>query len=127
MNAVFFSIITLAFLVAVGVFVFVMVEIRNSSRAITDFIKTTEDKIIPAIEELQESLKSIRKAADGITMISDDLRQISGSVTKTVENVKSITEITEEIASGMTIKVFSLRAGIRAALEALLKNLLSRG
>lgn len=127
MNTIFLSIITLAFLVAVCVFIFVMIEIRNSSRAIKDFLRSTEERLGPAIDELQESLKSIRKAADGISEVSEDLREFSGSVRRTGENVKKISEIVEEVASGTVIKAFSLRAGVRAALETLLKTLLTRG
>lgn len=127
MNTIFLSIITLAFLVAVSVFILVMVEIRNSSRAITEFLKGTEEKLNPAIEELQESLKSIRKAAEGITGISEDLRGFSDSMRKTGESAKRISELVEELTSGAVIKTFSLRAGLRAAVETLLKNLLARG
>ncbi|MFN3478946.1 MAG: DUF948 domain-containing protein [Thermodesulfovibrionales bacterium] len=127
MNTIFLSIITLAFLVAVGVFIFVMIEIRSASKAFKDFLKNTEDNLKPAIVELEESLKSIRKAAEGITGVSDDLREFSGSVRKTGENVKRISDLIEEVTSGTVTKVFSLRAGIRAAIETLLKNLLIRG
>lgn len=127
MNTIFLSIITLAFLVAVGVFIFVMIEIRSASKAIRDFLKNTEDSLKPAIAELEESLRSIRKAADGITEVSEDLREFSGSVKKTGENVKRISDLFEEVTTGTVTKVFSLRAGIRAAIETLLKNLLIRG
>lgn len=127
MNTIFLSVITLAFLVAVSVFIVVMIEIRNSSRAIRDFLKNTEANLKPAIDELQDSLKSIRRAADSITDMSDDLREFSGSVRKTGENVKRISDLIEEVTSGTVTKVFSLRAGIRAAIETLLKNLLIRG
>lgn len=127
MNTIFLSIITLAFLIAVAVFIIVMIEVRNSTRSIRGFLQNTEEDIKPVLEELQESLKSIRKAADRITEVSEDLREFSTSVRKTGENVRRISEIVEEVASGTVTRVFSLRAGIRAAMETLLKNLLIRG
>ncbi len=127
MNTIFLSIITLAFLIAVSVFIFVMLEIRNASRTIKEFIKVTEDNIKPVLDELQESLKSIRKAADEITDISEDLGEFSASMRKTGENIKRVSDLIEDITSSATTKVFSIRAGIRATLETLLKNLLTRG
>lgn len=127
MNTIFLSVITLAFLVAVGVFIFVMIEIRGASKAFSDFLKNTENNLKPAIAELEESLRSIRKAANGITEVSEDLREFSASVKKTGENVKRISDLIEEVTTGTVTKVFSLRAGIRAAIETLLKNLLIRG
>lgn len=127
MNTIFLSIITLAFLAAVSIFIIVMVEIRNSSKALRDFLSKTEETLKPAIEELEESLKSIRKAADGITEVSEDLREFSDSLRKTGDNVKRITDLVEDVTSSTVTKVFSLRAGIRAALETLLKRLLTNG
>jgi uncharacterized protein YoxC len=123
MMQVWFAIISIAFLVAVGFLIFVLLELRRSASALTEFLKTTENTIKPTMEELQQTLKSIRKVTDDINEITEDTKQITGITREIGQNLKRVSGLFEEISSEAVIKVSGLRVGIRTALEVLLKNL----
>jgi len=129
MNSIFLGFITLAFIAAVGVFIYVMVELRAAAKALKEFIKTTECScapLKPTLEELHLTLKSVRDMTDNINGVAEDVRELSGSVRDVGENVKHVSDLVEDVTSSALVRVSGLKAGVNAALEVLLKNLFSR-
>ncbi|MCL5024643.1 MAG: DUF948 domain-containing protein [Nitrospirae bacterium] len=126
MDSVFLGLITLAFIGAVIVFIYVMVELRGAARALKEFLKTTEDTIKPTLEELQETLKSVRKVTDNVSGVTEDVRVLSSSVRDVGANVKQVSDFLEDVTSLAVVRVGGLKAGVSAALEVLLKNLFRR-
>lgn len=127
MNQIWFILISIAFLAAVGFLIYVLLELRKSARAITEFLKTTEDSMKPALEELQQTLKSLRRVADDVTEVTEDIKMVSGSARDIGQNLKKISGLLNEVSSEAIIKVSGLRVGIRTALGVLLKNLFLKG
>ncbi len=123
MNHVWFALMTIAFLVVVGFFIYVLLELRKSARALTEFLKSTEDSLKPTLEELQHTLRSLRKVTDDVNEVTEDIKLVSGSARDIGQNLKKISELLNEVSSETIIKVSGLRVGIRTALEVLLKNL----
>lgn len=123
MNEVWFALMTIAFLVVVGFFIYVLLELRKSARALTEFIETTENSLKPTLEELQLTLRSVRKVSDDLNEVTEDIRRVSGSARDIGRNIEKISEVINEVGSETIIKVSGLRVGIRTALEVLLKNL----
>ena len=127
MSTALWSLITLSCIAAVGVFIYVMVELRATIRGLKEFMKTTENALKPTLEELQETLKSLRNVTDNVTSVTEDVKVLSSSVRDVGENVKHVSELVGGVTSSTVLKVSGIRAGVGAALEVLLKNLLSRG
>lgn len=127
MNQIWFALMTIAFLIVVCFLVYVLLELRKSARALTDFLRTTEDSLKPALEELQQTLKSTRKVTDDVNSVTEDIRLVSGSARDIGQNLKKISVLLNEVSSDATIKVSGLRVGIRTALEVLIKNFLTKG
>lgn len=125
MNYIFFGLITLAFIAAVGIFILTMIELRSAARTLSEFVRTTENSLKPALDELQLTLRSMRGVTDNVTTVTDDVRMFSSSVREIGENIKNTSELIEDVISSSTVKVSGLRAGIRAALEVILKSLFS--
>jgi uncharacterized protein YoxC len=123
MMQIWLALISIAFLVAVGFLIYVLLELRRSANALTEFLKTTENTLKPTMEELQQTLKSIRKVTDDINEITEDAKQITGSTREIGQNLKRVSGLLEEVSSEAIIKVSGLRVGIRTALEVLIKNL----
>lgn len=127
MNTVFWAFITFSFMAAVGVFIFVMIELRGATRGLREFLKTTENSLKPTLEELQQTLKSMRNVTENVTDVTEDIKELSGSVRDVGKNVRQVSELIGGVTSSTAIKVCGLRAGINAGLDVLLRNLFSRG
>ncbi|HXX81062.1 MAG TPA: DUF948 domain-containing protein [Thermodesulfovibrionales bacterium] len=125
MSNILLGLITLSCIVAVGVAIFVMIELKGAIRALREFIKTTEGSLKPTLEEFQQTLRSMRNVTDNVTGVTEDVRVLSSSVRDVGENVKRVSELVEDVTSTAAIKVSGLRAGINAATDVLLKNIFS--
>lgn len=126
MNQIWFAFITIAFLMMVGFLIHVLLELRRSTKALTEFLKTAENSIGPAFEELQKTMKSLRKVSDDINTVTEDIRLISGNARDVGQTLKRISELINEVGSETIIKTSGLRVGIKTALEVLFNNILSK-
>jgi len=43
-------------------------------------VNTTDNSLKPTVAELQETLKGVRKVADNVTVLSEDMKILSGSL-----------------------------------------------
>jgi uncharacterized protein YoxC len=124
MNAYFFYVLlAIAFVAAVCIFIAVMIELRATTRALSDFVKTADSSLRPTIEELQRVITTMRSITDNAVDVTEDVKAISGSMRSVGENLKHVSELVEGATSSTAIEVSGLKAGIRAAKEVLLKNL----
>lgn len=125
MNSIYLGLITLAFIVAVGVFVAVMIELRSAVRSMNEFLKTTESTLKPTLEELRETLKSLRGVTENMTAVTEDIKSFSASFRDMGESVKLMSELFSDLTTSTVIKVSGFRAALRAAAEVLVKGLVS--
>ncbi len=125
MSNVFLGLITLAFVTGVIFFIVVMLELRNTVRNLNDLIRNIESRLNPAIEELQQTLRSLRNVSDNITGVTEDVRVLSGSVRKIGEDARRVSGFIEEVTSSAVVRVSGWRAGITAALQVIAQGLLS--
>ncbi len=129
MNILFLGLITAAFIVAVIIFVYVMLDLRKMTRALEKLAGTVENSFKPTVDEFQETLKSVRIVANAITTASEDMRNFSGALRGVGENARRLgTEIghlanfIKDINSSVAVEASSLRVGIKAGFRAFLKN-----
>ena len=80
--------------------------------------------------ELQETLKSVRNVADNVTGVTGDMKVLSGalkdvgkSVNHVAGDVEHVANLVDRITSSAVLKASGLKAGIKAGLLVLLKNL----
>jgi hypothetical protein len=67
----------------------------------------------------------VRNVTDNVTGVTEDVRVLSSSVRDVGENVKHVSQLVEGATSSAMIKALGLRAGVNAAMGALLKNVFS--
>jgi uncharacterized protein YoxC len=80
MTTILLSIITLACVVLVVVLIYVLLELRQATRKLEHFISTTESSLMPTLDELPGTIKSIRHIAENIATVTDDVKTLTGSV-----------------------------------------------
>ncbi len=126
MTTLLLSIITLACVVLVIVLIYVLLELRQATRKLEQFITTSETSLKPMFDELPGTIRSIRHIAENIATVTDDVQTLSGSVREVGENIRLTSGYIEEIASSSSVQVSGLRAGIRAGFNVLVNNLLTK-
>jgi uncharacterized protein YoxC len=126
MTTLLLSIITLACVVLVIVLIYVLLELRQATRKLEQFITTSETSLKPMFDELPGTIRSIRHIAENIATVTDDVKTLSGSVREVGENIRLTSGYIEEVASSSSVQVSGLRAGIRAGFNVLFNNLLTK-
>ncbi|OGW33363.1 MAG: hypothetical protein A2X59_05390 [Nitrospirae bacterium GWC2_42_7] len=107
--------------------VFLVPLLIEAKRTIISLRRTVEDRLNPALEEMQSSLKSIHNISDNVNDITEDIRRFSGSVSEVGQTIHSISGLAGNMSSSMSIKALSLRTGIIAGIKFLLTNLMNKG
>ncbi len=130
MSNFFFGLIIFAIIIVVIIFIWVMLELRRAIRALKELVNTTENSLKPTVAELQETLKSFKNMADNVTVVSGDIKVLSGALRDVGENVKSVsgdikhlTDFVDGITSSAVVEASGLKAGAKAGVWYFLKNL----
>jgi len=70
MNIVFFGLITLAVLVLAGFVLYIILELKKTIDSLKQSVESMEKTLIPTIEELHMTLRSVRKITDDVGGVS---------------------------------------------------------
>jgi uncharacterized protein YoxC len=126
MNNIFFGLITLAILVLAGFVVYAVLALKKTLDSVKKFIETTENSLVPAVEEIQLTLRSVRKITDDTGAVTEDVKVLSASVREMGDSVKRINSVVNTALCASTSQVAGLKAGLKAGLVYFLKNMLSK-
>jgi uncharacterized protein YoxC len=130
MDNIFWGLLTVAVIVAVIIFIYVMLDLRKTIRALKELVNTTENSLKPTVAELQETLKSVRNVANNVTVVSEDMKLLSGALRDVGENVKRMSgdmkhliNFVDGMSSSAVVEASGLKAGVKAGFWFFLKNL----
>lgn len=107
--------------------IFLVPLLIEAKRTIISLRRTVEDRLNPALDEMQSSLRSIHNISDNVNDITEDIRRFSGSVSEVGQTIQSISGLAGNIGASMTVRALSMRAGIITAINFLLTNLMNKG
>jgi uncharacterized protein YoxC len=126
MNNIFLGLITLAVLVLTGFIIYIILELKKTIDSVKLSMESIEKVLIPTVEELQVTLKSVRKITDDVGVVTEGVKGLSGSIREISENVKYASEAVSTITKTSVVEVSGVRAGIKAGFEYFIKNLLTK-
>jgi uncharacterized protein YoxC len=126
MNNIFFGLITLAVLVLTGFIVYIILELKKTIDSVKVSMESIEKVLIPTVEELQVTLKSVRKITDDVGVVTEGVKGLSGSIREMSENVKYVSEAVSTITKTSVVEVSGVKAGVKAGFEYFIKNLLTK-
>lgn len=118
-----FFIMLIGFLAAIGFLIYASVEIRRAANTLKEFLKNAEERINPVLEEAEQTLKSIRKVSDDMGTATENVRNFSGAMHEIVDNVRTLSGIVSDLREGLSLRVLGVKAGIKTALNVLIKEL----
>ncbi len=117
------SVGVIGFLVVVGFIVYASIEIRKAAKTFNGFLIRTEERIKLVLQEAEQSLKSIRNVSDDMRTVTENVRNFTGAMNEITTNLKIISNIVNELKEGASLRILGIKAGVRAALNVLIKEL----
>jgi ABC-type transporter Mla subunit MlaD len=93
---------------------------------LTAFLKSTEGSLNSTLREVEDTMKSFREVTDNISSVTQDAKDFSSSLVGLADDVKSVGDSIHNLTSRTSRNVSGIRAGISAALEIILENLITR-
>ena len=127
MNNIFFGLIVLAILALTGFIIYAVVALKRTLDSVKQFIESTESVLVPAVDEVRQTLQSLRKVTDDAGVVTEDIKVLSASVRDVGNSVKSVSTIVNTALKGPTSQAAGLKAGFKAGFGYLIKNMLSKG
>jgi uncharacterized protein YoxC len=127
MNNLFFGLIALAVLVLTGFIVYLILELKKTIASLRVSMESIEKVLLPAVEELQMNLKSVRKITDDVGVVTESMKGFSDSIRVMSDNVKQVSEAVSTITKTSVVEASSVKAGIKAGFGYFIKNLLTKG
>lgn len=115
--------IVIIFAVLVGFLIPAILELRKTAREITSFVKMAETTLKPAVEELNETLKSLRTTLDDVNSVADDVKKFSSAVGDVADNVKELSNMIGEIPGRLS----GIKAAVVAAIEYIVAKFSKKG
>jgi uncharacterized protein YoxC len=117
----------ITFIIYTGFTISYLMDLKKTSRAIRQFTARTEERLIPAIADLNLTLQRLRKVADDISSVSETVRAAAGaviSVQKAVENLYGYYR--ENFTRAAEANLSAVKAGVKAGVVQLVSNLKTR-
>lgn len=110
-----------------AVAVFLILLLIEAKKTVFSLRKTTEEKLNPALDELQLNLKNLRNISGDINDVTSDVKTLSRSIKDAGHAVHKVTNMVEDVGTTASIRVISVKTGVRVALEYLISNLFKKG
>lgn len=121
-----FFIMALGFIAVMGFLIYASLEIRRAAQAFKEFLKNTEGRINPVLEETEQTLKSLKKVSDDVGTATENVKNFSSAMYEIGDNIRALSSIVHDVREGVSARVLGVKAGIKTALNVLLKELMSR-
>ncbi|MDI6801324.1 MAG: DUF948 domain-containing protein [Thermodesulfovibrionales bacterium] len=119
-------IVLIGLLFAIGFVIYASIEIRKVAMSLREFLKNTDERMKPLIEETELALRSIRKVSDDVGAVTEGVRGFSSAMNETVQNVRALSGMIGELQEGVSLRVLGLKTGIKTALNVLFKELMRK-
>lgn len=101
-----------------------LIDVRKTSSALRQFIIKTEENLNPALAELTRTLEDIKKVTGDISVLVEKLRAAIGVILSVEKGIESLYGYYRHgLGQAAQSNISGLKAGLRAGVLSLLKNL----
>lgn len=116
-------IITVILAVLAGFIIPALIEMKVAAAQARRFLMNTEESLNNALNEVEETSRSIRSITDNIHSVTENISSVSSSVSELAEHIEGTVHSVQKLTSLTAGSVLGLKAGIMAAFGVLLDNL----
>jgi uncharacterized protein YoxC len=117
-----FLIVIITFVAALFFLIFSTIQIKKMAVTLDEFVRTTDQRLKPVLEETEKTLKSIRQVSEDIAAVSGSVREVSGAVSDVAANVQAISMLIGDLKDQVSLRALGIKAGVQTALGVLLKH-----
>ncbi|MGO9379735.1 MAG: DUF948 domain-containing protein [Dissulfurispiraceae bacterium] len=117
-----FFIVIIVFLAALFFLIYSSIQIKKTAEAVNEFIRTTDQRLKPVLEETDLTLKSIRAITDDVGAVTSNIRNVSDAVSDVAENIRAVSMIIGDVREQISLRALGIKAGIQTALGVLMKH-----
>ncbi len=124
MNNILLGIIAILLAIITASLILLLLELKRNFALLR---KTADEKLNPLLEELRPLVTNTKDICDNVNEVTSNVKQFSKAVGDVGKSISVINGLIENIGSSAAIKAISFRAGVRAALDYLITNLMRKG
>ena len=124
-SAVFF-ILALGIITVICLLIYAIFEMRKAAAALNASLKGTEERLDPFISEAEQFLRSVRKVTDDVGAVTGAAHNIAEAGNDLAINLKALNSLVNSLSGGLSLKVFGLKAGAKAAINVFINQLRER-
>ncbi len=121
-----FFVIVLIFLAAIGFLIYAIIELKKIGTNLKEFLKLTEERMFPVLEETERTLQSIRKVSDDLGKITEGASNLSVAVNEIAVNLSAMSLLVKDLREGIILRTSGVIAGFKEAYITLIKQLKER-
>ncbi len=110
---IIYTILTLCAILLTGFIVYVLIQLSRTLKSINTLLEEMQKTIPSMLEKLDKTITNVSNEAERVEEVMKSVEEISGKVTATAEIVR-------EFISSPLIKIASLSAGAKKAINTLL-------
>lgn len=100
----------------------VLLELRQASQRLQEFIRTVELELRPMLQEAREGIRTVGKAGQGASDSIARLQGTLGALEEAGENIRVTTGVVRTVFGSRLIPVAGLLAGLRVGVKTLLRQ-----
>ena len=117
-----FLIVIITFVAALFFLIYSTMQLKKMAATMDEFVRTTDQRLKPVLEETEKTLKSIRQVSDDIATVSGSVREVSEAVLDVATNVQAISMLIGDLKDQISLRALGIKAGVQTALGVLLKH-----
>ncbi len=114
-------------IIGIGLLAAVFFELVKTLKILNIFFERTENKILPAIEELQGTLKNVKEITGEVNGMTKDLRQVTTAVGQMGSEIEQLAHLIGSTVVKAKANIGGFKAGFSTAFGILKTNVFKKG
>lgn len=121
-----FFLLSIGIIVAIGFLIYLFIEIRRITARLNEFMRNTEERIMPALSEAEQTLRSFRKISDDIGTVTQNVRGLSDVTYEILANLNALSRLVNDFGEGVSLRASGIKVGVRTAFNFLINQIKER-
>ena len=126
MTSAIFFILALGIITVICLLIYAIFEMRKAAVALNISLKNTEERLNPFILEAEQFLSSVRRVTDDVGAVTGAAHNIAEAGNDLAINLNALNNLVNALSGGLSLKVFGLKAGAKAAINVFMNQLKER-
>jgi len=127
MTQLFLGVIAAAFVIQIVVLTYFILNTKNTLKSMENFIKVTQEHLVPLLSELKEGAKKLNSITSNIEETTKNVQHLSKAIGGLGTLIDELNNFVRRTGLSFSIKTASIGVGIKTALGVLARGLIKKG